>query len=125
MNSLPPKKTGIKSLVRSFSCAFDGILLVVRGQRNVRIHLTFTLLVIIAGYAFGISAGEWCIIFLAIGLVLAMEALNTAVEKLVDFVSPEFHAKAGEVKDIAAGGVLITAIAAILVGLVIFIPKII
>ncbi len=125
MNSLPPKKTGIKSLARSFSCAFDGILVVIRGQRNFRIHLTFTLLVIIAGYAFGISAGEWCIILLAIGLVLAMEALNTAVEKLVDFVSPEFHAKAGEVKDIAAGGVLITAIAAILVGLVIFIPKII
>jgi diacylglycerol kinase len=125
MESLPRKKTGFASLARSFSFAFDGIVQVIRGQRNFRIHLVFALIVIISGYLFSISTTEWCIVLFTIGLVLSMEVFNTAVEKLVDFISPGFHPMAGKIKDIAAGGVLITAIAAILIGLIIFIPKII
>ena len=80
------------------------------------------LLVIGAGFAFGITPGEWTAICLCIGLVVSAELFNTAIERLVDLVSPQRHPLAGQVKDIAAGAVLVCALAAIAVGLIIFVP---
>jgi len=124
MKSLPPGKTGFIRFIMSFGYAIRGIVSIVIEQRNFRIHLFTAVIVVTAGFLCGLSLNEWCIIVFAIGLVLAMEAFNTVAEKLVDFISPEYHPMAGTIKDIAAGGVLITAIAALTAGLIIFIPKI-
>jgi diacylglycerol kinase (ATP) len=78
--------------------------------------------VIIAGIVLGITRTEWIMVVMCIGTVIAAELFNTAIEKLVDLVSPERHPVAGRVKDIAAGAVLICAVAAAIIGLIIFIP---
>lgn len=125
MSLLPEKSNSLKTLFRSFSYGFRGIFIVMNGQRNFRIHLLFTVLVIIAGFIFNISSIEWCLLMLTIALVLSLEIINTSIEKLVDLVSPEYNPHAGQIKDIAAGGVLISALMAIVIGLIIFVPKII
>lgn len=121
----PDNKRGINSLILSFGWALRGIAVIVKEQRNFRIHLASAILVVIAGFFAGLSAIEWSVIVLTIGFVLSMEAVNTMAEKLVDFVSPDYHPMAGTIKDIAAGGVLLAAIAAVITGIIIFIPKII
>ena len=83
------------------------------------------LFVVAGGLFFQATTVEWCILVIMISLVLAMEVMNTAVEKLVDFVSPQYHKQAGIIKDLSAGAVLIIAFAAIIVGIIIFLPKII
>jgi diacylglycerol kinase (ATP) len=113
----------IKKRLLSFRFAAKGILWMFKTQHNSRIHLVATILVIISGFVFRVSSGEWCILILAIGLVLAAEAINSSIESLVDLINPGFNDKAGKIKDLAAGGVLIAAIAAALAGLLIFIPK--
>lgn len=110
--------------IKSFSYALHGIRLLFSSQANARIHLIVALLVIIAGLLFRISSAEWLVIVVCISLVIAMEAMNTAVEWLTDLVSPEYHPLAGKVKDVAAAAVLITVIGAVAAGLVIFIPRI-
>ena len=114
----------IKKRLKSFTYAWKGIRGFVCREHNVWIHLTMAMLVIIAGFIFDIEKFEWVAIIICIGVVIAAEAFNTAIERLVNLVSPEWHPIAGEVKDIAAGAVLICAIAAAIVGLVIFIPYI-
>lgn len=110
--------------IKSFSYALHGIRLLFSSQANARIHLFVALLVIIAGLLFRISTAEWLAVIVCISLVIAMEAMNTAVEWLTDLVSPEYHPLAGKVKDVAAAAVLITVIGAVAAGLVIFIPRI-
>jgi diacylglycerol kinase (ATP) len=110
-------------LLKSFGFAFKGMGFVIRSQQNFRIHLFVACMVVIAGFFFHITPPEWCIIVLAISMVLAMEILNTAIEKLVDFVSPGFHHQAGIIKDLAAAAVLLTAIGAVIAGIIIFLPK--
>ena len=119
------ERSSLKSFFKSFRFASRGIAAVIRQERNFRIHTAAMILVIAAGFYVGLSACEWCLIVLTIGMVLTMEIFNTAAERIVDFLSPEFNTRAGEIKDIAAGGVLITSIAALVTGLIIFIPKII
>ena len=116
------EKFSVGKRLKSFGYAAKGIGNVLRREHNVWIHLTITLLVVGAGFFFDIQRGEWIALVLCIGLVLAAEAFNTAIERLVDLVSPDRHPLAGEVKDIAAGAVLICAIAAAVVGLIVFIP---
>lgn len=115
----------IRKRLKSFTYAWKGIRSFVYQEHNVWIHLTIALLAIIAGFIFNIQRLEWVAIILCIGMVIAAEAFNTAIERLVNLASPEWHLLAGQVKDIAAGAVLICAIAAALVGLVIFVPYII
>jgi diacylglycerol kinase len=112
-------------LFNSFRFAFNGLSLVIREQQNFRIHLLAACIVVVAGIFTGLSGTEWCIVVILIFLVLAMEALNSAIEKLVDFVSPEYHKQAGAVKDISAAAVLLTAISAVVAGLIIFLPRLI
>lgn len=108
--------------LKSFTYAFAGIGSFLHKEHNAWIHCTAMLAVIIAGFSFGITRTEWLILILCFALVLAAEAFNTAIERLVDLVSPGYHPIAGDVKDVAAGAVLICAIAAAIIGLVIFIP---
>lgn len=109
---------------RSFGFAWNGIMLVFIHENNTRVHLLATLAVLVAGWIFGLTYVEWALIGTQISLVWAAEAFNSAIEKVVDFISPDFHPKAGEIKDIAAGAVLFVAMGAATTGLIIFIRKI-
>lgn len=115
----------VKKRVKSFSYAGKGIRNLVCKEHNAWIHLTVALLTVIAGFVFEIQRGEWIAVIGCIGGVIAAEAFNTAIERLVNLVSPEWHPIAGEVKDIAAGAVLICAITAAIIGGIIFLPYII
>ncbi len=101
-----------------------GICNIIGHQHNFRIQLAATLLVIIAGYFFSISPTEWLIIILTVALVLSLEAVNTAIEYMVDHISKEHSPEAGRIKDIAAGAVLIASIFSVIIALIIFLPKI-
>ena len=110
--------------LKSFHYAFKGLQDLVRNQPNARIHLLFAVSVIFAGLYFQISRPEWLAVTICIFMVISLEAVNTALEYLTDLVSPEYHPLAGKVKDAAAAAVLIAAIGAAIVGLMIFVPKI-
>ena len=112
----------LKARARSFVHAWRGVVSLVTTQHNAWIHLLATAAVIAAGVLFDLSRWEWCWLVLAIGLVLAAEAMNSAVEALADAVSPEFNAGVGRAKDMAAAAVLILAIAAALIGALVFLP---
>ncbi|MEY3052096.1 MAG: hypothetical protein RLY31_1881 [Bacteroidota bacterium] len=111
--------------LNSFRFAFHGIAELFRTQANARIHLGITVATVAAGLFLKLDSTEWCMVILAISSVMAAEAYNTALEKLTDLISPHIHPLAGSAKDLAAGAVLITAFGAAIVGLVIFLPKII
>ncbi len=117
-------KFSIKKRVKSFSYAFRGIYFMLKSQHNAWIHFAITFIVIIAGWMMDVSSIEWCFLIFAIGFVLSAEAFNTAIEELTNLVSPEQNPKAGIIKDVAAGAVLIAAIVAAIIGLIIFLPKI-
>jgi diacylglycerol kinase len=112
------------SVAKNFSYAFKGIFVFIKREYSARILLSITCLVVLAGFYFRISAQEWLAVFLCIGLVFAMELMNSAVEMLVDKLWPEYHETAGKIKDLAAGAVLLSSIAAALVGCIIFMPKV-
>lgn len=110
----------IKERLKSFVYAGKGIYTLLKNEHNAWIHCVAIILVTLAGFYFNITKGEWIAVVLCFGLVLAAEAFNTAIEKLVDLVSPEWNPLAGKVKDLAAGAVLICAIVAAIVGAIIF-----
>ncbi|WAC09862.1 diacylglycerol kinase family protein [Dyadobacter pollutisoli] len=114
----------IPKALRSFRYAGVGIYNLFRYENNARIHLMACIVVIIAGVFFKISPVEWLLIVIQIALVWSAEAFNTAIEKLADLVSADYHPVIKIVKDTAAAGVLILAISAVIVGGVIFIPKV-
>lgn len=105
------------TLLASFGYALRGIWLVARAERNFQIHVVAVPFVVITAYWVQCTTSEWAILCLAMGLVLVAEALNTAIELVVDLVSPEFNTLAGHAKDVAAGGVLLAAITAVVVAL--------
>ncbi len=109
-------------IIDNFKNAFNGIFLLVKQGKIFRVHLLIAALVIIAGFVFKIDKTEWIIIILTIGVVLAAEGFNTAIERLCDHLSPDFHLNIKNVKDFAAAAVLLASIAAATLGLVIFIP---
>ncbi len=111
-------------LRRSFAFAGKGIGWVFQSEPNFRIHLGVAVLVIVAGALLRLSTVEWALVSLSIGIVLAAESLNTAVELLADAVHPDRHELIGKAKDVSAGAVLWSAIASAAVGAVIFLPKI-
>jgi diacylglycerol kinase len=110
------------SFIVSFKCAFDGLRYAVRTQKNFRFHLVAMLVVMIVAYWLDVTPTAWAVLLLTIGFVLVVELLNTAVEVIVDLVSPDFHPLAKTAKDLAAGAVLLVAITSVLVGLVILGP---
>jgi len=122
---IPEKKRfSIVARAKSFTHAFRGIGILVRTQHNFWIQLILACLVIRLGVYFHIEATEWIFLVFSIGLVMIAEAFNTAFEIDIDLTSPTYHPYARDTKDVAAGAVLLTTIMAIIVGLIIFIPKI-
>ena len=114
----------IKERGRSFGYAWKGISWAFRTQTNIRIHAVMALIAITGGMILNISFIEWMFIVATIGIVLSAEMFNTAVEKMVDLISPERQERAGLIKDLSAGAVLIAALMALIIGGIIFIPKI-
>lgn len=115
----------LKKRIKSFGYAFKGIATLFSTQPNAWIHLTALIVVFAAGLFFKLNTTEWCLIALTSASVLAAEAMNTAIEFVVDLVSPQYHDLAGKAKDVAAAAVLLTAFGAIVVGFLIFFPKIV
>ena len=118
------KKFYIKDRIHSFKYAFSGLKLFFKTQHNARIHLAALVLVVISGFYFKLSIGEWIVIAFAAGLVFVTEVINTSIEYLTDLVSPHQNEQAGKVKDLAAAAVLVAVIIALAMGCLIFIPKI-
>jgi diacylglycerol kinase len=116
-------KKYIHKRANSFVYAFKGIITMLKTQPNAVIHLFSTIMVIGFGIFFHIKRWEWFAIILCIAIVWISEALNTAIEFVVNLVSPEYHPLAGKAKDVAAASVLIAALFAVIVGLMIFLPK--
>ncbi|HAQ08627.1 MAG TPA: diacylglycerol kinase [Bacillus bacterium] len=112
------------SLASSFKFGFQGIAAALN-ERNVQIHSVISIAVIFFGFVFSISKFEWFAVLLAIGGMVALEMLNTAIERTVDMYTVDFHPLAKQAKDIAAGAVLIFAIISVIIGMMVFIPKII
>lgn len=112
-------------IINNFRNAFRGIFMLIREGQIFRVHLLLMIAVIVAGILFRIDKEEWLIIILTIGVVLAAEGFNTAIEKLCDHISPDYHMSIKKVKDFAAAAVLLTSISAAVLGLLIFIPYLI
>jgi len=114
---------GASGFLRSFSFAGQGVWHVVRTQRNMRVHLLIALAAVVAGLILHIGAADWACVLTVIGLVLTAETLNTVVEALVDLSTDEYHPLAKAAKDMAAGAVLLSSAAAVGVGLVVFLSR--
>ena len=112
----------MSKFLTGFKFAWNGVRYLFRSQLNARVHLVVALLVIVAGFVLGIKQLEWCAIVLCIALVLAAEGVNTAIEALADAIHPDQHPLVGKAKDVAAGAVLLCAIASAIVGAIIFLP---
>lgn len=117
-------KFSIRRRIKSFGYAFRGIRSFFFTTHNAWIHAFISLAVILAAVYFDITKTEWIAIIFAMGFVFAAEAFNTAIEQYVDIVKPEYDPRAGNIKDIAAGAVLIAATSAAIIGLLIFVPEI-
>ena len=111
-----------RKFFRSFGYAVQGILTATKEQ-NLRFHLLSAVIVIVSGILTGISIIEWMILTIVMALVIGTELINTAIERVVDLASPELHPLAKDAKDIAAGAVLVFAVASVIIGLLIFLPK--
>jgi hypothetical protein len=114
----------MKKLLKSFKYAFEGIFTGIKEEQNIKIHIVIMILVIIFGIMLKISKAEWIICIILFGLVISMELINTAIENTVDLITKEKNEQAKIAKDVAAGAVLVSAIASAIIGLIIFVPKI-
>ncbi len=115
----------MKKLLQSIKYTIVGLKTAIKSERSMKFHLFFTVLVFIAGGLFRISIVEWVLVTICVGMVISLEIVNTAIERLVDVVSTERRPELGQIKDIAGGAVLVGAIIAVIVGALIFLPKII
>jgi len=111
--------------MRSFGFAFKGLGYAAQTQPNFRFHLVAGSIALILGFLFQLSTAEWLWLMASIAIVLIAELLNTSIETLTDLVSPTYNEKAGHVKDVAAGAVVVAALFALITGIIIFLPKII
>ncbi len=117
--------TYLRERLLSAGHAARGIAMLLRDEPNARIHVFATVLVVLTGFWLHISTVEWGLITLAITVVWVAEAINTALEHLVDLVSPERHTLAGKAKDVAAGAVLLAACGSVAIGLLVFVPRLV
>ena len=108
--------------LKSFKFAFSGAYKLISTEHSIMVQFFIAVMLNIAGFYFEISKTDWLFQTLAIGMVLSIEGLNTAVEKIADFIHPDFHHKIGFIKDIAAGAVLFAALTAVAIGLIIYYP---
>jgi len=115
----------ISKRLKSFTFAINGLKILAKEEHNARIHIAITICVAIAGFLLHISFIEWIAVILCIGLVFTLELINSAIENLADFVSPQKNETIKKVKDLSAAAVLIAAFCSVIVGMVVFLPKII
>ncbi len=118
------KSFNVSDRKKSFLHAIVGLKYIFATQHNFRIHSIATILIVSLGLLYGISITEWCFLIFSIGFVLAAEAFNTAIECVTDLASPDFHRLAKTTKDASAGAVLLAALTSLIVGAIIFVPKI-
>jgi len=118
------KKRFIINRLKSIGFAFIGVILLLKTEASIKIQFFIALLITIAGFYFNISKTEWIVQILGIGLVLSIEAVNTAIEEIANFIHPEHHSKIGFIKDVAAGAVLFASVSVIIIGFIIYLPKI-
>jgi diacylglycerol kinase len=119
---LQSEKHEVAAFIAGFRYAFRGFWYTLRTQRNMRVHTVAALLVLLAGWLFRISPGEFALLILAIAGVMVTEMVNTVCEIMIDLVQPELHPQAGTAKDVAAGAVLLSAILAIVIGMLVLGP---
>lgn len=110
--------------MKSFKYAFNGLKILLREEHNSRIHFFVAICVVIAGFVLKISSTEWIAIVFAIGLVISLEIINSTIESIADFISPEKHVQIKKIKDLAAASVLVCTMAAAVIGFLVFTPKI-
>jgi diacylglycerol kinase (ATP) len=108
--------------LKSVTYALKGALKLITTEHSIMVQFSLGILMTVAGFYFGITATQWLFQTMAIGLVMSIEGLNTAVEKIADFIHPNYHERIGFIKDIAAGAVFFAALTAIAIGLIIYIP---
>ncbi len=118
-------KFSITKRIKSFQYAFQGLKTLLKTQHNARIHLLATIVVVLAGFLLHVSKTDWALLLLAIALVWITEAINTAIEFVVDIVQPDYHPLAEKAKDVAAASVLIAALVAVIIGALVFLPLLI
>lgn len=111
--------------LKSMKFALKGAFKLITTEHSVMVQSSIAVLMIIAGFYFEISKTEWMFQILVFGLVLSIEGLNTAVEKIADFIHPDYHERIGFIKDIAAGAVFFAALMAIAIGLLIYVPRLV
>lgn len=115
----------MKKLINSFKYAFEGLFVAIKRERNLKIHIFIMVIVILLGFLLKISEFEWILCIICFAMVIGGELFNTAIETAVDIAMPEKNKKAKVAKDVSASAVLIFAIGAAVIGIIIFIPKII
>ncbi len=109
--------------IKAFGYAIKGAYILLSKEASIQVQAIIAIVVTLAGFYFEISSTEWLIQLLAIGLVMGIEGLNTAVEDIADFIHPDYHNKIGRIKDVAAGAVFISACIAVIIACIIYIPK--
>ena len=116
------KNSFLGKRIRGGGYAIKGAWLLLRHEPSIQVQFVISIIMFLAGWFFGITRTEWILQLLAIGLVMSTEGLNTALEAMADFVHPDFHNKIGHIKDVAAGAVCISAIIAVVIGVIIYYP---
>lgn len=119
------EKFSLRKRIKSFGYAFAGIKVLLREEHNARIHLVAAIAAVTLGFLFGITPGEWTAVVIVIAMVFSAEAVNSAIERTADFVKAERDDRKRDIKDLAAGAVLICAVGAAVVGVIIFLPYLI
>ena len=110
--------------IKGFKYAAKGAYLLLKNEASIKVQFSIAVIMTVLGFYVQLSVTEWCLQLLAIGLVMSIEGVNSAIEEIADFIHPEYHEKIGRIKDISAGAVFIAATIACILGLVIYLPKI-
>ena len=121
---MPKKDSFLVDRMKSIGFAFKGAYHLIKNEASIKVQFVIGIVMTIAGFYFQLSITEWIIQILVITLIMAIEGINTAIEEIANFIHPEFHKKIGLIKDISAGAVFLFAIGAIIIGLIIYLPKI-
>lgn len=117
------KESFLVNRIKSIGYAYKGAAYLVKTEASIKVQVVIAIAVTIAGFYFDITATEWLIQVLCIGLVISLEGVNTAIEYLADFIHPDLHASIGRIKDISAGAVFIASVAAIIAAIIIYFPR--
>ena len=118
------KSNFITNRLKSIGYAFKGAYLLITTEASLKVQFIIGIIVTIAGFYYNLSPTEWILQILTIGIIMALEGINTAIEEMADFVHPDQHKKIGLIKDLAAGAIFIFAITAVIIGIIIYFPKV-